>query len=231
MNYFVAKGGKTMTRQQIKAMARAQLGNQIFGNTWLIAVVVAVIQTAIAYLVNAIPVIGQIASLLLSGPVAYGVSAMFLKQTRTGEKMDIGDIFNGFREDFSNTFLIGLMTTIFTMLWSLLFIIPGIVKALSYSMAMYIKVDHPDYDWKQCIDESQRMMQGHKGELFVLNLSFIGWMIVGAFCAGIGGFWVNAYMQAATSQFYENLRRSEITDRVENTDPQFTAYVSDDRQN
>lgn len=220
-----------MTRQQIKAMARAQLGNQIFGNTWLIAVVVAVIQTAIAYLVNAIPVIGQIASLLLSGPVAYGVSAMFLKQTRTGEKMDIGDIFNGFREDFSNTFLIGLMTTIFTMLWSLLFIIPGIVKALSYSMAMYIKVDHPDYDWKQCIDESQRMMQGHKGELFVLNLSFIGWMIVGACCAGIGGFWVNAYMQAATSQFYENLRRSEITDRVENTDPQFTAYVSDDRQN
>lgn len=220
-----------MTRQQIKAMARAQLGNQIFGNTWLIAVVVAVIQTAIAYLVNAIPGIGQIASLLLSGPVAYGVSAMFLKQTRTGEKMDIGDIFNGFREDFSNTFLIGLMTTIFTMLWSLLFIVPGIVKALSYSMAMYIKVDHPDYDWKQCIDESQRMMQGHKGELFVLNLSFIGWMIVGAFCAGIGSFWVNAYMQAATSQFYENLRRSEITDRVENTDPQFTAYVSDDRQN
>lgn len=220
-----------MTRQQIKAMARAQLGNQIFGNTWLIAVVVAVIQTAISYLVNAIPGIGQIASLLLSGPVAYGVSAMFLKQTRTGEKMDIGDIFNGFREDFSNTFLIGLMTTIFTMLWSLLFIVPGIVKALSYSMAMYIKVDHPDYDWKQCIDESQRMMQGHKGELFVLNLSFIGWMIVGAFCAGIGSFWVNAYMQAATSQFYENLRRSEITDRVENTDPQFTAYVSDDRQN
>ena len=75
-----------MTRQQIKAMARAQLGNQIFGNTWLIAVVVAVIQTAISYLVNAIPGIGQIASLLLSGPVAYGVSAMFLKQTRTGEK-------------------------------------------------------------------------------------------------------------------------------------------------
>ena len=220
-----------MTRQQIKAMARAQLGNQIFGNTWLIAVVVVVIQTAISYLVNAIPGIGQIASLLLAGPVSYGVSAMFLKQTRTGGKMDIGDIFNGFREDFSNTFLIGLMTTIFTMLWSLLFIIPGIVKALSYSMAMYIKVDHSDYDWKQCIDESQRMMQGHKGELFVLNLSFIGWIIVGACCAGIGGFWVSAYMQAATSQFYENLRRSELGDRVENTDPQFTAYVSDDQQN
>lgn len=214
-----------MTRQQIKAMARAQLGNQIFGNTWLIAVVAVVIQMAIAYLVNAIPGVGQIVSLLLAGPVSYGVASMFLKQTRTGEKMDIGDIFNGFREDFSNTFLIGLMTTIFTMLWSLLFVIPGIVKSLSYSMAMYIKVDHPEYDWKQCIDESQRMMQGHKGELFMLDLSFLGWLIVGALCAGVGEFWVNAYMQAAHSQFYENLRRTE------NADPQFNAYSFDDQLN
>ena len=81
-----------MTRQQMKAMAKAQLGNQIFGNTWLIAVVVIVIQTAISYLVNAVPGIGQVASLLLAGPVSFGVAAMFLKQTRTGEKMDIGDI-------------------------------------------------------------------------------------------------------------------------------------------
>ena len=108
-----------MTRQQMKAMAKAQLGNQIFGNTWLIAVVVIVIQTAISYLVNAVPGIGQVASLLLAGPVSFGVAAMFLKQTRTGEKMDIGDIFNGFRDDFSNTFLIGLMTFVFTFLWNM----------------------------------------------------------------------------------------------------------------
>ena len=219
-----------MTRQQMKAMAKAQLGNQIFGNTWLIAVVVVVIQTAISYLVNAVPGIGQIASLLLAGPVSFGVAAMFLKQTRTGEKMDIGDIFNGFRDDFSNTFLIGLMTFVFTFLWSLLFVIPGIVKSYSYSMAMYVKVDHPDYDWKQCIDESQRMMQGHKGELFVLDLSFLGWMIIGA-CCGVGTLWVNAYMAAAHSQFYENLRRTEVMYSVENTDPQFNAYNYSDQQN
>lgn len=207
---FYRKGGSIMTREQMKAMAKAQLGNQIFGNTWLIAVVVVVIQAAISYLVNAIPGIGQIASLLLSGSVAYGVSAMFLKQTRTGEKMDIADIFSGFRDDFSNTFLIGLMTMIFTILWSLLFVIPGIVKSYAYSMAMYIKVDNPDYDWKRCIDESQRMMQGHKGELFVLDLSFIGWLIVGACCFGVGTFWVTAYMEAAHAQFYENLRRTEF---------------------
>lgn len=173
-----------MTRQQMKAMAKAQLGNQIFGNTWLIAVGVITIQTAISYFVNAIPVAGQVASLLVMGPIAYGVASMFLKQTRTGEKMDIGDIFNGFKDDFSNTFLIGLMTMIFTVLWSLLFIIPGIIKSYSYSMAVYIKVDHPDYDWKQCIDESQRMMQGHKWELFVLDLSFIGWLLSAHAAAG-----------------------------------------------
>lgn len=195
-----------MTRQQIKAMARAQLGNSIFGNTWLIAVVVILIQGALSYLVNVIPGVGQIATILISGPMAYGVASMFIKQTRTGEPMNIPDIFNGFRDDFSNTFLIGLMTTLFTMLWSLLFVIPGIVKAYSYSMAMYIKNDNPDYDWRKCIDESQEMMSGHKADLFMLDLSFLGWMIVGTLCAGVGVFWVNAYMSAAHAQFYEDLR-------------------------
>ena len=138
-----------MTRQQIKEMAKAQLGGKIFGNKWLIAVVVIVIQIALSQLVNFIPGVGQIAALLISGPITYGVSAMFLKQTRNGETMDIVDIFNGFKEDFSNTFLIGLMTFIFTILWSLLLVIPGIVKSYAYSMAMYVKVDHPDYDWKK----------------------------------------------------------------------------------
>ena len=210
-----------MTRQQIKEMAKAQLGGKIFGNKWLIAVVVIVIQIALSQLVNFIPGVGQIAALLISGPITYGVSAMFLKQTRNGETMDIVDIFNGFKEDFSNTFLIGLMTFIFTILWSLLFVIPGIVKSYAYSMAMYVKVDHPDYDWKKCIDESQRMMSGHKGELFVLDLSFIGWMIVGAFCCGVGTFWVTAYMEASHAQFYENLRRTELASAPQFNDPQF----------
>ncbi len=187
-------------------MARAQLGNSIFGNTWLIAVVVILIQGALSYSVNVIPGVGQIATILISGPMAYGVASMFIKQTRTGEPMNIPDIFNGFRDDFSNTFLIGLMTTLFTMLWSLLFVIPGIVKAYSYSMAMYIKNDNPDYDWRKCIDESQEMMSGHKADLFMLDLSFLGWMIVGTLCAGVGVFWVNAYMSAAHAQFYEDLR-------------------------
>lgn len=198
-----------MTRSQIKQMARAQLGNQIFGNVWLFAVLVIVVQAALTYLINVVPVVGQVAALLVMGPLSYGVAKLFLKQTRMGGKMDIIEIFDGFKDDFSNTFLIMLMTQVFTFLWSLLFIIPGIVKGLGYSMAMYIKADNPEYDWRFCLDESERMMRGHKGEYFVLLLSFIGWEIVGALCFGVGTLWVTAYVEATKAQFYENLRLTE----------------------
>ena len=69
-----------------------------------------------------------------------------------------------------------------------------------------IKLDHPDYGWKACIDESRRLMDGHKWEKFVLDLSFLGWIIVGSLCLGIGTLWVTPYMEAANAQFYEYVR-------------------------
>jgi uncharacterized membrane protein len=98
------------------------------------------------------------------------------------------------------------MIYIFTFLWSLLFVIPGIVKAYAYSMAYYIKVDNPSWDWKTCIDESQKIMDGHKMELFLLELSFIGWWCVGLATCGIGMFWVAPYMNATRVHFYETIR-------------------------
>lgn len=118
----------------------------------------------------------------------------------------LGDMFRGFQDDFGGTFLIGLMTSLFTFLWSLLFVIPGIVKMYAYSMAYYIKLDHPDYGWKACIDESRQLMDGHKWEKFVLDLSFLGWIIVGSLCLGVGTLWVTPYMEATNAQFYEYVR-------------------------
>lgn len=154
---------------------------------------------------NAVGGIGSIAILILSGPFNYGISKMFLKQTRDGEKMNIADIFLGFKDDVGTNILLSVLIGIFTFLWALLFVIPGIIKGLSYSMSYYIKADHPEYDWKACINESKRLMNGHKGELFVLKLSFIGWYIVGAFCLGVGTLWVNAYASAAEAQFYQSI--------------------------
>lgn len=193
-----------MTRQTIKAMAKAQMGNNIFGSGWLLALVVCFIPS-LAGLLSSIPGIGGAIVLVVSGPLAYGVAYCFLKQTRDGQPMDIGDVFKGFTVDFTGTFLIGLMTSIFTALWSLLFVIPGIVKGYSYAMANFIKVDHPEYDWKQCITASRQLMDGHKMDLFVQDLSFIGWLIVGSLCFGIGTLWVTPYMQAARAQFYQSL--------------------------
>ena len=114
------------TNAEIRAAARQQLGGRIFHNNWLMAVLVVLIEGVITGFAGTIlPGVGAI---LISGPITYGIAAMFLKQARDREQMKLNDIFNGFKQDFSTTFLIGLMSAIFIFLWSLLFVIPGIVK-------------------------------------------------------------------------------------------------------
>ena len=189
-----------MSRKEIKSRARQQLGGGIFKNGWLMALLACFITTAISGAAGSIvPAIG---ALIVIGPMSYGLSNCFLKQARDNETMQLENLFTGFTGDFGQNFLIGLLTGIFCFLWSLLLVIPGIVKAYSYSMAYYIKVDNPDYDWKACIDASRQMMNGHKWEMFVLDLSFIGWYIVGSLCLGVGTLWVVPYHTATHAQFY-----------------------------
>ncbi len=193
------------TRQELKARAKAQLGGGIFKEKWLWAVLVCFIVTAVTGILGAIPAVGALAILVITGPLTYGVTSMFLKQSRNNQPMNLEDIIKGFTGDFKENFLLGLMTAVFTALWSLLFVIPGIVKMYSYSMAFYIKVDNPTFTWKDCLNASKDMMNGHKMELFVQDLSFIGWMIVGSFCLGVGTLWVSAYMQATRAHFYQEV--------------------------
>ena len=195
-----------MSRAEIKARARAQLGNNIFGGNWVTAVLVIAVFSLLVGVINVIPGVGTLASIVISGPLTYGLLKLFLNQARDGAQMEVGGLFDGFKDDFAGTFLLSLLISIFTFLWAILFIIPGIVKSFSYSMSFFIKKDHPEYTWRQCIDESRAMMDGHKWELFVQRLSFIGWMFVGSLCLGIGTLWVMAYMYAADAQFYENLK-------------------------
>ena len=194
-----------MSRAELKARARAQLGGGIFKNAWMVALaaclLIALIQTAAG---SVLPGIGMI---LVLGPLEYSKRYMFLKQARDGQPMQLGDMFRGFQDDFGGTLLIGFLTGLFTALWSLLFVIPGIVKYYAYSMAYYVKADHPDYNWKACVDESRRLMNGHKWEKFVQDLSFIGWSLVGSLCLGVGTLWVTPYVYATEAQFYDYVRR------------------------
>ncbi|MBQ8831769.1 MAG: DUF975 family protein [Oscillospiraceae bacterium] len=194
-----------VTRQELKARAKAQLDGGIFKEKWLWAVLVCLIASVAVGIVNVVPVVGTLACIVITGPIMYAVHAMFLKQARNNQPMVLEDLLKGFTGDFLQTFLIGLMTTVFTVLWSLLFVIPGIVKAYSYSMAYFIKVDNPTFTWKDCINASKDMMNGHKMELFVQDLSFLGWMIVGSICLGVGTLWVMPYQYATRAHFYQEV--------------------------
>ncbi len=194
-----------ISRKLIKENAKAQLGNNIFGGTWLTALLVLLVESAIAGAVSAIPNVGIVLNSLVIGPLSVGVTAIFVNLMRFNTPIDIGDIFSGFKNNFGRNFLVALLTSIFTFLWLLLFIIPGIVKAYAYSMAFYIANDHPEYDWQTCINESKRLTAGHKGELFMLDLSFIGWYFIGTLCFGLGILWVAPYHQAAKINYFEAL--------------------------
>lgn len=144
-------------------------------------------------------VLSLVSAVLSAGYILYTMSV------RRGIVTPYATMFDGFLFA-GKIILLQIVISIFVFLWSLLFVIPGIVKAYAYSMAYYIKLDHPDYGWNACITASRQMMDGHKWEKFVLDLSFLGWIIVGSLCLGVGTLWVTPYMEAANAQFYEYVR-------------------------
>ena len=193
-----------ISNKQIRANARTVLGGNIFAGNWLLALVIGLIHTFGLKLLDNFAGIG---SLLLLSFLTYGYACVFLPIIRAKkEKVEIPAYFGG-TEQIGGLVVLSLMTNLFVFLWSLLFIIPGFVKAYAYSMAPYIKYDHPEYGWKRCLDESKAMMKGYKWKLFCLNLSFIGWNIVGMLCFMVGSYWVLPYTKAAQVCFYEELKK------------------------
>ena len=201
-----------VSRPELRARAREKLGGNIFASNWLMALVAGLI---VSLIMSAVSFTG-IGELILIGPLSFGLALIFLSLARGKESVDFGDLFNGFTDGgFVRLLLLGLLQNIFIFLWSLLFIIPGIVKTYSYSMSYYLAIDHPDWDWKQCIDESRRIMDGNKWKLFVLDLSFIGWYIVGMLACGIGVLWVYPYNEAARAEFYQELTGGVVVEEKE----------------
>ena len=182
---------------------RARAWEKLRGN-WGMAILVCFLYALIVGAISALPVAG-VASLLISGPLAVGLATAFLSLSRTGEtKVDV--LFGGFTQNFVNNFLAYLLQTLFVFLWTLLFIIPGIVKGYSYAMTYYILADHPEMSANDAITRSREMMRGHKWQLFCLHFSFIGWILLSVITCGILFIWVVPYMQQADAEFYENIK-------------------------
>lgn len=185
-----------------RARARQTLGG-IFENTFLLLVAGYFIWNCLYSIVGSIT--AGIAAIVGMGPMYYSLSYMHLKRLRSGQPVQLDEAFTGLTNDVGRNIVTGLLVYLFTALWSLLFIIPGIVKYYSYSMSFYVSLDHPEYSSMECIKESERLMQGKKMELFCLDLSFIGWHILGALCFGIGTLWSYTYREQAFAQFYQDL--------------------------
>lgn len=190
------------TNYEIRAKAREALDRSIFSSSWMMSLVVVLIVSLILSAASYISC--GIGTYLLTGPLNVGLSIAFLKLIRRQGKMEISTAFEGLN-DFGSNLMVGLMTTVYVSLWTLLFIVPGIIKSYSYALVYYIKADHPEYGWRECLDESERLMRGNRLRLFKLQLGFIGWIIVGSLCCGIGTLWVNPYIQASVAVFYDEL--------------------------
>jgi uncharacterized membrane protein len=156
---------------------------------------------------SAITNILYLAMMITSGAFALGFVGYFLKRIR-GEEITLTNIFDGFKR-FWPAFVLSFFSALFIALWSLLLLIPGIIKAYAYSMAYYILYDNPGMSTLEAIKKSQIMMKGYKGKLFLLHLSFIGWFLLGALSFGIAYLWIYPYMCLSIANFYENLKLTQ----------------------
>ena len=140
-------------------------------------------------------------------PLSWGITVFFLGIAR-GEEMGYGRLFDGFKE-YGRIFTTTLLTGVYTMLWMLLLIVPGVIKGYSYKMTPYILKDNPEMKNNEAIEKSMEMMEGHKMDLFLLDLSFIGWAILCMITLGIGFLFFYPYQYTAHAHFYEDLKKEQ----------------------
>jgi len=146
-------------------------------------------------------IIGMGASLLLAPVFTYGY-VLYCRNIVTGAPQSINNLFAGFNQ-YSRVICTGLLVALYTFLWSLLFIIPGIIASYRYRFAYQFIIDYPEMTATQAIEASKMMTRGRKMDLFVLDLSFIGWNLLVGLTCGILGLWIAPYEQASVQEFYE----------------------------
>lgn len=140
---------------------------------------------------------------ILAGPVQLGYAKVLLKQYHRQE-FEVKDLFSQF-DRFKQGFLMNLLRTLYIFLWTLLFIIPGIVASYKYALAPFLMTENPEMTAKEAIAASTELMDGYKGHLFMLDLSFIGWDLLAMLTLGIGFLWLNPYKNAAHAVFYRQV--------------------------
>lgn len=180
--------------KEIKSTAKESLSGNI--GTYIIAYIIMNVIVG----VTSQFVVGYV----LVGPFTLGMAMLTLKIVRK-QSPEIADVFEGFK-NFVNALITYLLYGFFLVAWMFLFVIPGIIKTYSYAMTFYILADNPEMTGTDAITKSKEMMNGYKMDLFKLQLSFIGWILLVIVTFGIAAFYVMPLLQTATATFYERIK-------------------------
>lgn len=197
-----------MNRVELKDLAKEVLRGKWFDESVILLIVSLITGLPTILLGDNYPLLDLILSMLLA-PVGFGYARHVLMLTR-GETVGMEDIFYYYKSGVMlDVIVLSVMVGVFTFLWSLLFLIPGIIAAHRYAMYQYIKSDYPELKFGDNLKLSSDMMYGHKFNYFVLHLSFLGWIILGGITL-VGILPVAAYIATTEALFYERVRQEHL---------------------
>ena len=152
-----------------------------------------------------VAVAATLLKLLVFNPLQVGCKRFFLINSDAPANLD--ELGFGFKNGYGNMVMAMFLRDLFITLWCLLLVIPGIIKMYSYCMVPYILSENPDMSGMEAIRRSKEMMNGHKWNAFVLDLSFFGWMLLAVVTVGIVGiFWTNPYVEATDAELYKAIK-------------------------
>jgi len=150
-------------------------------------------------------------AMLVLLPLNYGYLMTFLRFSR-GENLAVENLFAMFKGDYyKKSVVLGLLVGIYTLLWTLLLIVPGLIKSLSYALAPYIMIDNPELSAEEAICKSMKMMEGHKMDLFLIQLGYVGLGLLSMLLLGIPLLWLMPYYQVVYAKFYEEIKNENRT--------------------
>lgn len=158
-----------------------------------------------------IPVVGSLlVTIFATNIIAAGIVRYFTISELNGSDAGVGELFGCFQNGYGRIALVMFLRSLFIGLWSLLLVVPGIIKYYEYYMVPYLVAEYPEKDRKEIFSLSKQMMTGYKFDTFVLELSFIGWFLLGVLACGIGTLFVMPYFEGTKAQLYLHLKEERL---------------------
>ena len=181
---------------------RQETATLMRGNWSTMAVIAVVFGVFYLFTANSFPLV-----LFVYCPLSLGLAMTMLHFVRGAKSVGVGNLFSAFNAKYYwKSMGLGVLIWVYTFLWSLLFVVPGIIKIYSYFLAPYILADNPNITAEEAICRSMRMMDGRKMQLFLMTLGYALLVMLSTFLFCIPLLWVVPYYNAVFAKFYEEVK-------------------------